>query len=268
MDLALALKINALCASYEVHRCAVRNSSATFVILLPAPWQIGHIPLNRPCIRALLCIRSTVPLHSEAYPRYHDLGSEVRPMITASLPILLSLAVSSASAETPVNLSAYRADSGIEVLAKPNQLSLSWPMTGTESGKLVLDLRPGVPLIESVAIRAAANGESRSLLEKVDPVTFVSIGSRESPPDRPKTMSVFNVFFDSPAKRPYENRPCPARAERREGHEPPRTGDHCDRRPHRGAVRGCDGDNRLCGHAARPYRGRDVNPSGEPCLSL
>src|SRR5206468_2891713 len=31
----------------------------------------------------------------------------------------------------------------------------------------------------------------------------VTVGSRENPPGRPPGMSVFNVFFDSPAKRPY-----------------------------------------------------------------
>src|SRR5262249_41849547 len=32
----------------------------------------------------------------------------------------------------------------------------------------------------------------------------VTVGTRENPPGRPPGMSVFNVFFDSPAKRPHQ----------------------------------------------------------------
>jgi hypothetical protein len=42
-----------------------------------------------------------------------------------------------------------------------------------------------------------------ALLRGIDPVTFVTVGTRDSPPDRPPGMSVFNVFFDSPATRPF-----------------------------------------------------------------
>lgn len=37
----------------------------------------------------------------------------------------------------------------------------------------------------------------------VDPVTFVTVGTREASPDRPPGMSPFNNFFDSPARRPH-----------------------------------------------------------------
>ena len=68
----------------------------------------------------------------------------------------------------------------------------------------MLDLRPGQPLVESLGDRATEAGEAAAILKGVDPVTFVTVGTRVNPPDRPPGMSVFNVFFDSPAKRPYE----------------------------------------------------------------
>ena len=42
------------------------------------------------------------------------------------------------------------------------------------------------------------------LSNDADPVTFLLVGTREAPTGRPPEMSVFNVFFDSPAKRPFQ----------------------------------------------------------------
>jgi hypothetical protein len=41
-------------------------------------------------------------------------------------------------------------------------------------------------------------------LHDIDPVTFLLVGSREAPTGRPPDMTVFNVFFDSPARRPVQ----------------------------------------------------------------
>jgi hypothetical protein len=112
--------------------------------------------------------------------------------------------VSTANAEIPVDFSGYRADSGVTVVQQADRLSVSWPIGPAEFGRMELNTRPGAPLIERLGIGPRPTGESRTLLGQADPVTFLSVGSRESPPDRPKTMSVFNVFFDSPARRPYE----------------------------------------------------------------
>ena len=62
----------------------------------------------------------------------------------------------------------------------------------------------GRPLVRSLGI-AAKNGEQvRPLLENAEPATFLLVGSRHAPAGRPPEMSVFNVFFDSPANRPFE----------------------------------------------------------------
>ena len=108
----------------------------------------------------------------------------------------------------PVDLGGFRAGDGVDVKhdAGRERLTLSWPMTpdGSEFGRLVVDLRAGQPLIESMGLAATAGGESTPILTAVDPVVFVTVGSRENPPGRPPGMSVFNVFFDSPAKRPHQ----------------------------------------------------------------
>jgi hypothetical protein len=125
-------------------------------------------------------------------------------MARAWIVLLLFSAVSTASAQTATDLTGYRADSGVTVVSRPDRLSVSWPMGEGEIGQIDLDLRAGHPLFERLGIGPSTTGEARTLLERAHPEMFLTVGSRESPPDRPKSMSVFNVFFDSPAKRPYE----------------------------------------------------------------
>ena len=50
------------------------------------------------------------------------------------------------------------------------------------------------------------SGESvQSIIENADPVTFLLVGTRQAPANRPPHMSVFNVFFDTPAARPFQS---------------------------------------------------------------
>ncbi len=104
------------------------------------------------------------------------------------------------SAEPTVDLSGYRAESGVTVQQVGSELQISWPSPSfrDRTGRLVLDLRPGQPLIRSMGTSPSTS------LHGADPVTFLIVGTREAPQGRPPGMSVFNVFFDSPAKRPYQ----------------------------------------------------------------
>ena len=55
-----------------------------------------------------------------------------------------------------------------------------------------------IPLVETLGVSGSPAGEVVALLKGVDPVTFLTVGSRVSPPGRPPGMSVDNVFFDRP----------------------------------------------------------------------
>lgn len=121
--------------------------------------------------------------------------------LAATLVLILSL---SAHAQTPVDRSAVHPDSGIVIRHEDHHLTLSWPLGGGGQGRLVLDLRPGAPLIVGLAVAPSEKAEPTNILTAVDPVTFLTVGTRESPADRPPTMSVFNVFFDTPANRPHQ----------------------------------------------------------------
>jgi hypothetical protein len=91
-----------------------------------------------------------------------------------------------------------------EVRRDGEHASLSWPCEPGESGRLTFDLRPGKPLFERLEIVEDASGKATTLAAGVDPAAWVVVGSRENPPPTPPGMSVFNVFFDNPARRPHQ----------------------------------------------------------------
>ncbi len=103
-----------------------------------------------------------------------------------------------------VDLSGYRADCGVTVRRYDDHLAVEWPARGEETCQLILDLRDGKPLFENIAVADKSDGAFRPVLQGVDPVAFVVMGERRAPAGRPPEMSVFNVFFDSPASRPFK----------------------------------------------------------------
>jgi hypothetical protein len=109
-----------------------------------------------------------------------------------------------AAAETPVDLSRYSVTCGVKVSQEPGRIHINWPMDEREWGRATLNLTPGQPLIESLAIANGATGNGAPLLQGIDPVTFITVGTREGTPGRPPTMSIWNEFFDRPAKRPFQ----------------------------------------------------------------
>ncbi len=90
------------------------------------------------------------------------------------------------------------------VYEEGGRMMIAWPTAPGESGRVVLDLAEGRALFDRVEIVVDAPNPTRNLLEKVDPAAFVVVGSRVNPPPTPPEMSVFNVFFDSPAQRAHQ----------------------------------------------------------------
>src|SRR4051794_38759929 len=112
---------------------------------------------------------------------------------TTAMGLLVILgAVGPLGAQEPtVDLSGYRPDCGVAVRREGSRLSLAWPMARSETGQLVLDLRPGQPLIDSVGLTSPAVESRRPLLAGADPVTYLLVGSRQAPGSRPPEMSDF-----------------------------------------------------------------------------
>jgi hypothetical protein len=110
----------------------------------------------------------------------------------------------------PVDFSRYGPDCGVDIRQDGNRLRVSWPLGDAgekEFGRLTIDLTPGKPLVESMGIASGATAEAVTLLHGVDPVTFLTVGTRQAPPGRPPWMSNWNVFFDKPASRPHRTYP-------------------------------------------------------------
>jgi hypothetical protein len=129
----------------------------------------------------------------------------IRVLTVAALSALYSNGLVLAEDPT-VDLSGYRPDCAVAVEHRDGRLSVAWelerPERDTDRGHLVLDLRPGRPLIQTMGISTPA-GPVSPLLEDLEPTTDLLVGLRQAPTGRPPEMSVFNVFFDSPADRPF-----------------------------------------------------------------
>ena len=92
---------------------------------------------------------------------------------------------------------------GATAAIQGDQITLAWPAAPGETGRLLLDLQDGRPLFRWEQ-PDPTRGTTNSPLVGYDPAAWVVVGSRVNPPPTPPGMSVFNVFFDSPAQRPHQ----------------------------------------------------------------
>ena len=111
------------------------------------------------------------------------------------LPLLALFAAARLHAAVPVDVSAYKSYCGVDVETQGDMLHVAW---NNKQSAIDFDLNEAAPLIRSIS---AGGGE---VLRHLDPFLSLTVGSRENPPGRPPTMSVWNVFFDNPPKRPYQ----------------------------------------------------------------
>ena len=102
------------------------------------------------------------------------------------------------AAETAVDLASYQPRCGVAVRREGTRLRLAWPIAQGEHGVLALQLRPGKPLIEELGVAGAAGAPATPLLRGVDPVTLLTVGTRDLGPQG------WNAFFDNPPRRPHE----------------------------------------------------------------
>ena len=110
----------------------------------------------------------------------------------------------SATAETAIDLAGYQAGCQVEVTGWNGHLRLAWPIGEGVTGEATLDLNGTGPLLEKLATRRGdENAEPRVILSDVDPVWFLTVGSRQAPPDKPPEQQ-WEVFFDNPHQRPHE----------------------------------------------------------------
>src|SRR4051812_10356959 len=101
-------------------------------------------------------------------------------LCVASVSVLVAQTAQPQPAAT-VDLSGSRAESGATVRQESPGLHLSWPSGAGERGEIVFNLAEGRPLLERLAVIATSQGRETPavLMQRVDPVTTMRIGSRD-----------------------------------------------------------------------------------------
>jgi hypothetical protein len=124
--------------------------------------------------------------------------------LCANLAVFLSLvAVVTAqpAARVPVSRAAIDVagvapGSGFRTTAEGTNLRVSWRMSPTQRGVLVLNPDAGAPLIETLGVET--NGATRAILSRMNPVVLLTVGERDL-----ANPAGWVAFFDNPPLRSY-----------------------------------------------------------------
>ncbi len=128
-------------------------------------------------------------------------------IVSVLVPLAGATRSGAAFAAIPVDLSKYSADCGVTIRHEGDRLNVAWPLADDRFGRLVIDLDPGKPLFESLGTSEGIDTPGAVILSRVDPRLVLTVGTRSAPSGRPPEMSIWNVFFDSPATRPHQSYP-------------------------------------------------------------
>lgn len=84
--------------------------------------------------------------------RTTDLIALKNYMLIRNTLLLILISCLSVKAQVPVNLSGLHKKNGVKAEVKNALLSISWPVEGSERGKIVLDLEKDKPLFKSIQL--------------------------------------------------------------------------------------------------------------------
>lgn len=109
--------------------------------------------------------------------------------------VLFWLVGSSVCAQIPVDLSKYGKNGPVTVGQRGSELVVSWPTTGTETGRLIVNLAVGKPLFSHIQL--SKGGRFREIATDMDPAFVLTVGKRDL-----ISQNGWNIFFDKTNKRP------------------------------------------------------------------
>lgn len=122
-----------------------------------------------------------------------------------SFALALGIGWCSGLAQTPpaepvaIELAGFDGRSVATVRREAPGLRLTWPVSASEVGEIVFNLEPGRPLIERLAVGPAdGSAPPVALLQRMDPVTLLTIGERDL-----QNPAGWVAFFDNPPTRAY-----------------------------------------------------------------
>ena len=102
-----------------------------------------------------------------------------------------------AYAQLRVDMAAYIKQKGTEVVSHNDQVSVSWPASGNQKARLVIDLRPDAPLFNSLQL--TRQGKYQEIARAIDPAFVLTIGKRDL-----VSQNGWNIFFDKTNKLPHK----------------------------------------------------------------
>lgn len=122
-----------------------------------------------------------------------------RTLLLASLlPAVVRLV---SAAPVVVDLADHRPDNGATVRWEADTLLVAWPISPSERGEIIFNLEAGRPLLEQIAVASANAGSvAVPVLQKVDPVTILTVGERDL-----QAPAGWMAFFDNPPSRAYRS---------------------------------------------------------------
>ena len=100
-----------------------------------------------------------------------------------------------ASAQIPVNLTKLAKNSPTTVVQQGDELVLSWPATGNQTGRLVVSLATNKPLFSHVQL--SKGGRFSELATDLNPAFVLTVGKRDL-----VSQNGWNIFFDKTNKLP------------------------------------------------------------------
>lgn len=115
--------------------------------------------------------------------------------------LLLSLCVLTecvSYAQTPVDLTHFQKNSGVNVTSRGNDLVVNWPTTGKETAKLVINLEVGKPLFNSIQL--SERGAFKEIANALDPAFVLTVGKRDL-----VSQNGWNIFFDKTNRLPHKS---------------------------------------------------------------
>jgi hypothetical protein len=114
------------------------------------------------------------------------------------LLLLLVLFGTALHAQVSVDLKGFSKKSGASATAKGDLLTVSWPAGEKKTGRLVVDLSAGQPVVKSLSLQEG--GKSHAIATGLDAAFLLTVGKRDL-----VSQNGWNIFFDKVPNKPFRS---------------------------------------------------------------
>ncbi|MDB5249771.1 MAG: hypothetical protein JWQ40_4165 [Segetibacter sp.] len=108
------------------------------------------------------------------------------------------LLCSCSDAQQLVDLSKYNAENGTKVAVNGNIITITWPVSKAENGRLLIDLEKDKPIFKSIEL--SNQGSFKKISQNLDPAFILTIGKRDL-----VSQNGWNIFFDKVPSKPHQS---------------------------------------------------------------